>query len=1044
MKRITKILMTSLCVATLGISLVSAGGVLFGTAEDPTWTDVEFATEYVRDDTLTIPERQLTIGDNAYDASIKLVYPNGTTTMVESGSMSLDVAGQYTIIYEATADAQTYTEEVEIFVADKLWSVSNPKSSVEYGKVGDTDALLASLARNDELRFNKIIDVSNITMADTLVRAFINPAVAGSYEFDKLMFILTDAMDPTQTLTIRGNRSSSTSNQRFGSYWTSAAPNQTFGGWDHNYMGGAFSLTHPDGIRGMYVTNASFYSENGKFNPISSWPVTADKCAFKLSYDKDNVTTYINGSRIADHDNPAFYEDEPLWAGFPSGKVFLTVKAMEYAGEFANIAITNLYGYDLTAENKFVETDEPELTVDVNEKYVSYENDTYTFTPTAVVGGNYPVPTASAYDMYSGNLSVNTKVYFNYGSETNRVERPIKNGSFLVNKAGKYAIVYNVSDAMGNKAERVYWITAVSELENPLDISLDTSDVVVEDVCGQHIAVAPYTTTGGSGDVNVTITAKCGDVEIDATNGVFVPEQAGTWTITYAAKDYAGSEVEKSYNVEIAWGTIPVFVDEIKLPRYYISEMEYVVPTIIAYDYSSQKKVECVAKMVLKDANGEKTYNAGDTFVPVAEEGVSQLTLKFTAGGAEYETTVGVVTPIEKTATAQRVYIEKMFVGENFTATRDRKGLILVGGEAGSFAWIYSNPVVAENASLSVKGVKGSSNFDAMKVTLIDSENENIAVSMYVENPANGYAKVNFGDTKREMVKGFNFGTDTTGRALDEFVFAYKDGKFYVDAIGVIVDKDDMGNAFNGFPSGRVYISTEVVNAKAGASYIVQKFDNNLINNAVTDRTAPRISIGSNYGGIYAIGSQYVVAKALASDTLDASVSATVTVRTPEGKLVTDTNGLTLENVPADKEYVFDLVMYGQYLVEYISEDCNNRPGSMSFAINVLDRKAPKATIADTWSATAKVGETVVLPEITISDDSSTVDQMKVFRHVRNPHGDAITFGYDYNVNKETGKIVYNRYSFTFTQEGEYKFVNVIYDASGNQRVVEYVVMVTK
>ena len=41
-----------------------------------------------------------------------------------------------------------------------------------------------------------------------------------------------------------------------------------------------------------------------------------------------------------------------------------------------------------------------------------FENGTYQFIPTALVGCNFPVPKATGFDMYSGDLKVETKVYF--------------------------------------------------------------------------------------------------------------------------------------------------------------------------------------------------------------------------------------------------------------------------------------------------------------------------------------------------------------------------------------------------------------------------------------------------------------------------------------------------------------------------------------------------------------------------------------------------------------------------------------------------------
>jgi hypothetical protein len=311
---------------------------------------------------------------------------------------------------------------------------------------------------------------------------------------------------------------------------------------------------------------------------------------------------------------------------------------------------------------------------------------------------------------------------------------------------------------------------------------------------------------------------------------------------------------------------------------------------------------------------------------------------------------------------------------------------------------------------------------------------------MVLENQENGFAKVSFGDLDREMVKGFNLGKNAAGEDLDIFTFSYALGNFYVDQLVVNVTKDDNGNAFNGFPSGRVYISSEVVDAEQGAKYYLKQFDNHILNKGTADRTPPRVAIVGEYGGLYNKNDIYHLAPALASDTLYADISASVTVRTPSGEIVLDVNGLALENVPADKVYDIKLSEYGQYRVKYEARDALME-GTIEHTINVFDNKAPRITVADTWSATAKLGETVELPELYVSDDSATLEEMHVFRFVRNPYGKAVSFGQDFIVT-EYGQLKYYKYTFTFNNVGVYTFYNVAYDGAGNQKIVEYTVTV--
>lgn len=1033
-------LLAGACVAS---SLVFTSAQATETVE---WSDVSLESEYVRDDVLTIPERSVKIGESSYDAEVTIRYPNGATRLSEGGELTLAETGKYTLIYEAKVSSKYYTEKEEFVVADKLWRVSNSKSSVTYGQAGNTNGLLVSLAKGDTLTFNKIIDVSNASSSVSLIEGFINPENVGMSEFERLVFTFTDVTDPTQTMTVICSRSQSSDNYMFMSYWTAAGNGQTQGG----FTGDKFDTSNIFGLRGLPLF-VSFYSYNGRYftteegkPACESWADQPDSTSFKLAFDADTKEVVANGKNIADLDDAAYYEKEPIWNGFPSGRVRLSIQAAECSGETANFCISKLYSYDLTAENKFVEDGKPEIRVDVDEKYVQSTQNGYSFIPYAVLGGKYPVPTATAFDDYSGELSVETKVYFNYGDPSSRRSCAIQDGTFSVTKTGTYAIVYTATDDFGNVAEKAYWITAVKTPEMPLTIALPET-IKDSGVCGETIVLAEPTVTGGSGanvgGVTVTTELRCGDEEILVTNGSFIPERAGKWTVRYIATDYSGIQAETSYTITVETGDIPVFVNKPTLWKYLISDMRYVTPYVYAYDYTSGTKTERLSDMILTDANGSRTYKAGEEFIPVATEAAPSVTLTFTTGGATFTETIPVVFPLQRVEDRTYVYIEKAFITENSDVVRDQSGLTLLATEDGNFSWSFINSIAASGASLQVKGIRGKSDFSVLNVTFTDSVDDGISVTMRIENTGS-YAKILFGDADRSVTKGFNLGKDSSGNALDEFTFSYKSGKFYVDAIGVTVTTDDEGNAFNGFPSERVYVSAETLDAKSGNGYIVTSFDNHKISNKRSDLASPRIAIDGVYGGMYELNDTYVVTRAIVSDVVDACVRGYLTVKTPDGKIVVDESGVSLENVDCDKEYTIRLTQYGQYTVEYVATDYfGNKSDTISYTVNLFDRVSPSVSVANTWSATASVGERVILPEVSVSDNASAAAETTVYRYVRNPNGVVTTLGYDYAVNAD-GTLTYTKYAYTFRYIGEYRFVILVTDAAGNQTVAQYFVTV--
>ena len=253
---------------------------------------------------------------------------------------------------------------------------------------------------------------------------------------------------------------------------------------------------------------------------------------------------------------------------------------------------------------------------------------------------------------------------------------------------------------------------------------------------------------------------------------------------------------------------------------------------------------------------------------------------------------------------------------------------------------------------------------------------------------------------------------------------------------------DDNGHAFNGFPSGKVYISAEAVDMQSGASYLVKQFDNQTIGSLVADTIAPRITIDGLYGGMYQVNDMYTITTAMASDTIDADVACYLTVKDSKGNIVTDVDGVRLESVLSNREYSITLTTYGQYIVEYNAVDCfGNKSNDTSYTINVFDKVAPTIKVSNTWSATASVGEQVVLPKVSVEDNYSSTENITVYRYVRNPNGVVVAFGYDY-VQNEAGEWIYVQYKHTFGYAGEYRFVIVVCDETGNQAVAQYTVTV--
>lgn len=1009
------------------IALTLSVGVVAMSAQKESWEQITLAEEYMIDDSLALPSRTVTVGGKNYDSSVKIYYPDGSAFMKTDTftSAKLDQAGVYKLTFDAKDEAGArYYDERSFTVADKLWRVAKEKSSVFYGHdplaSEGTQGLLVKLAKGDTLTFGKLLDLSEIDLNTVLVSGFITPSVQGSYDFDRLVFTFTDAFDPEITLSIQGRRSLDTAVHAAGiSYWMAWGNGQTGSGFENDNF-------HHGDIWGTSYAHSFLAMSTGRGEPnnLKSYPQPSDYNQFRLRFDPIEVNTYVSDLRITDLDDPLLHEGENIWKGFKSNQVKLTVSAYDLQGETANFCITSVLGYDLTSENKFIESDGPEITLDAEEGMLDANGN---MIPPAVVGGTYPVLNATAIDAYSGVREVSAVVYYNYANPAARTTCIIENGRFRVNNVGKYTVEYTAKDAMGNETKLLCGITSVKRLSNPLTVTAPEAPETVG-VCGQSIVIPEPEVAGGSGTVSVRTYAILSGEVIEINKNTFFPEKAGEWTIKYVASDITELTAEDGYVLTVSASDKPVFEEVNRLPKYLISGMKHVVPEILAADYSTGTKKIVTATVTVTDKNGSKEYKAGDVFVPEVANNLDEVVLTVKAGTQSMEKRIPAVVCFDDGL----LLMERMFAGENFTAVKTDSGLEITAATSGTVGWTYAGAVAAKNSSVTIEGVKGKDDFSALEVTFTDSLDEKIAVTAKIVNVKGKNAKVCFGDTDREITQGF-------ASAGSVFEIGFNGSAFTVGKTTVNVSVDDLGETFNGFPSGKVYFTVKITDAKAGAGYVVKKVDNNSITKLSIDRTKPRISVSGDYGGMRNLGDIYVLSSAMATDTLSQALTFGLTVKTPSGEIAEDINGLSLKDVDPSVDYSLKLTMAGQYSVYYLAVDEEGNEGELLYTVNILDKVAPVVKLGN-GVKTAKVGDTIVLPDVTVSDDVTPSEKIVIYRTVRDPNGVLVVLGF--GTEEKDGKTAVVRYSYTFAYRGEYRFFVLAMDEAGNQTLAEFVVTV--
>ena len=243
-----------------------------------------------------------------------------------------------------------------------------------------------------------------------------------------------------------------------------------------------------------------------------------------------------------------------------------------------------------------------------------------------------------------------------------------------------------------------------------------------------------------------------------------------------------------------------------------------------------------------------------------------------------------------------------------------------------------------------------------------------------------------------------------------------------------------MTKEFNGFPSGKIYVNLAFVNATGDSAYNIDEINSQIISTSPLDRVPPKIVILGTRGGIRKLNEVVTLPAAIAGDTLDSNVVFSMTVYDPEDNIVTDENGVKLENVDPGKEYQIKVDQYGQYRVTYSAQDTFNATPNVqkyTYAITIEDDVKPVISFKHGFKTTAKVGDVIILPDFTVSVNVTAADTNVVNKYCLTSNGYPIVL--DGNANSV--KVAY---------PGVYEFRVIATDEKGNKQMLRQQIVVTE
>lgn len=1027
LKRKSKYIFVFILLICVSIPLIFVGTTGLVNAEPSVSVSKEISQGYAFGDEFTVPDCTFTVGGESKKGEHSLRFPDGRYET--ENVTTLNQSGNYLLKYVATIGKKVYTKEYAFKVGSKLATYNNEKTSISYGKTthlgANSTGLNVKIANGDSITFGHVFDMTELTSATKIIEGFVVPEVQRKADFARMVFTFTDVNDPSVQLVYYGNFHDDVNSYGL-TFFTAAGNGQVQTGLEYAgklHSGSTLGCLVPHSF--MAVDTGLYYGAySHTSNPVVD--CAPDAKLFCISYDYQRNQAWAGGKIISDLDDNNYYST--LWFGFPSGKAKLTVSALNYNGTYANMCFTSILGIDLSAES-FVDENAPEITV----------NTEYEEMPTAIVGGTYPVPTASALDEENGECKVGVSVWYEYANE-NKKSIDIKNGRFKVEKVGTYAIVYESVDHSGNVARKILWIRAtLSQNVEKLSVEIE-SGYSTEIEVGTVQNIPNVTVFGGSGKVTTAFTLANGNEKFTVENGEFILEKAGEWTLTCTASDYVGSVAVSTLKLTAVTKNRPVIVSEPNLPIAYVSGGTYRLPQLSAYDYTSGEKVEKVCSVEVSYGSASPTtVKSGEEFTPTVTESGDKVKLNYVCDGVSlYQREIPVIIVFDREEIGdtgnfrQVVATDKYFFTENNVSIVNRENL---GGNQGikfttneeieSAKVSFINAQLANSFSLNFFTVPNESKFDGVAITITDSLDKDVSIKVILLKD-DGQTKLVVGDTQIALLFDFD------GSFSASYSVGFNNGKVVVNsATSITVTKTQSGKAFDGFPSGKVYFDIEMINAESGASLFLNEISRVKVANN-QDNTAPYVTTYDTVSTSALKDSVYVVQKVVACDVLCPNVQSFLTVKRPDGTIAKSKDGIELKNVDASVDYEIVMDAYGKYSVTVETTELNWRYSNVSYfeyAVEVVDGDAPIIEFKGKFKDTLRVGNTLTIPKFEVTDGHSAQDKISVMIVITNPKGMPI-YLYD------------NERSIVCEYKGEYKICIYAYDEAGNLAVFETTVTV--
>lgn len=942
-----------------------------------------FGTEF------SVPGAEFVSGGNRYKAYTVVYDPDREE--ITDKTFTLLKKGEYRISYSATIKNVQHRKLRSFNSADlssdAFTAVNNAKImsgavTPDYYCLNSTGVKITATADGGNVNYSKVIDVSGNTKKDTLLTLGVIPREEGTEDLWQITITLTDIYDSTnkvRIVTYRGSWSKAYCFTR------AAAKGQALAGYDHT----------------KHVLQTEYRMGTGSTHSFTG----VNEAGFgTLSYAYDNVekAVYVAGQQVVDFDNPDHFIESLLWKGFTTGEVLLNVSLEKLKAAEADIMIFNVNGNDLTGT---VIDDKQAPVIDID--FGMYENQDL---PHGEVGKAYPLFFAKAYDRCQGAMrqtDVITTVYKNYNTSAQEIAAK-GTDRFTPTSAGEYYVQYSCTDASGNTRYDGYTVTVEEKIPEMgiAGYGLEESYYV-----GTEITFPAVKITGGSGipAVDTVLRKKNGEIVGDLCEN-WIAYEAGEYEIVVSATDYLGSTFRQIVSFQAEIKNEPI-VRIGFVPKYLIAGIPYTFETFEAIDYSSGDTArEAVKKIFVSYAGGEAELREGESYTPVFQEGYDALSVKFYAESVNgfYSDYVEKEIRLAQAVNRSSVDYAELFVGKDAVLTVNESDVSISFNKNTEISYI--NPLIANDFSVSFDVDKTQNNFNKAIVTLTDSVDFGVAISVSIEKGTESATTSNLRVNNGERVYAVQGSFYDTTKTIFNLSYG-KTSRYLVDESGGAVIcslKETLsGKKFEGFPSGKIYVTLSFEGVTGNSAIVLYSLSNQAFNNGGEDFSAPVLDLTESVTSLVGINETVAVPQAYVADGVDPSAKVTASVY--RGKKI------LFANVDVSESgFSFVADTYQTYKIVYVVTDWKGNVFEGTYSVYVQDVEKPCLNVE--WNLTqAKKGETHTLPAGTATDNNDT--ELSVEIYVYYPEGDCR---------------IYKDKEITFNEKGIYKIVVFVQDKAGN------------